>query len=54
LSRVLRKKLAEAESPPSTIEEWQERAVRLDRNQRQSRAEERMLGRNIVCPQGNA
>jgi len=24
--------LAEAESPSSTIEEWQERVVRLDRN----------------------
>jgi len=29
---------------PTTIREWQERAVRLDRNQRQSRAEERILG----------
>jgi len=28
--------------------------VRLDRNQRQSRAEERMLGRNIAHLQGNA
>jgi len=43
----------EAENLSSTIEEWQERAVRLDRNQRQSRAEERMLGRNVACPQGN-
>jgi len=34
LSRVLRRKLAEAEEPPTTIGEWQERAVRLDRNQR--------------------
>jgi len=48
LSRVLRRKLAEAENSPSTIEEWQKRAVRLDRNQRQSRAEERMLGRNVA------
>jgi len=31
---MLRRKLAEAETPPSTIKEWQERAVRLDRNQR--------------------
>jgi len=53
LSRVLRRKLAEAENPSSTIEEWQERVVRLDRNQRQSRAEERILGRNTVHPQGN-
>jgi len=28
--------------------------VRLDRNQRQSRAEERVLGRNAACPGGNA
>ena len=53
LSRVLRRKLAETENPLSTIEEWQERAVRLDRNQRQSRAKERILGRNAVHPQRN-
>ena len=41
LNRTIRRKLAEAEEPPTTIGEWQERAVRLDRNQRQSRAEER-------------
>ena len=54
LDGVLRRKLAEAEEPPTTIGEWQERAVRLDRNQRQSRAEERMLGRNTAYPGGNA
>ena len=54
LSGAIRRKLAEAEEPPSTIGEWQERAVRLDRNQRQSRAEERMLGRNAARPGGNA
>ena len=43
----------EAEELPTTIGEWQERAVRLDRNQRQSRAEERVLGRNAACPGGN-
>ena len=48
LNRPIRRKLAEAEEPPSTIGEWQERAVRLDRNQRQSKAEQRMLGRNAV------
>jgi len=53
LNRTIRRKLAEAEEPPTTIGEWQERAVRLDRNQRQSRAEERMLGRNAVRPGGN-
>jgi len=36
--------LAEAESPLVTIEEWWERSVRLDRNLRQSRAEEKVLG----------
>jgi len=38
LNRGIRKKLVEAESSPSLIKEWQERSVRLDRNQRQSRA----------------
>jgi len=28
-----------------TIDEWWERSVRLDRNLRQSRVEEKMLGR---------
>ena len=50
----MRRKLAEAEEPLTTIGEWQERAVRLDRNQRQSRAEERMLKRNVARPGGNA
>jgi len=53
LNRVIRRKLAEAEEPPTTIGEWQKRAVRLNRNQRQSRAEERMLGRNAAHPGGN-
>ena len=52
-NRAIRRKLAKAKEPLTTIGEWQERAVRLDRNQRQRRAEERMLGRNIVCPGGN-
>jgi len=34
LNRAIRRKLAEAEELPTTIGEWQERAVRLDRNQR--------------------
>jgi len=53
LNRTIRRKLAETEELLTTIGEWQERAVRLDRNQRQSRAEQRMLGRNAVCPGGN-
>jgi len=53
LNGAIRRKLAEAEELPSTIGEWQERAVRLDRNQRQSRAEERILGRNVARPGEN-
>jgi len=53
LNGAIRRKLAEAEELPSTIGEWQEKAVRLDRSQRQSRAEERMLGRNTARPGGN-
>jgi len=54
LNGTIRRKLAKAEKLPSTIGEWQEKAVRLDRNQRQSRVEERMLRRNMACPGGNA
>jgi len=54
LNGSIRRKLTEAEELPTTIGEWQERAVRLNRNQRQSRMEEKMLGRNTVCPGGNA
>ena len=53
LSKVLRRKLAEAENSSSTIEEWQERAIRLDRNQRQSRENKRVLERNAMHPQRN-
>ena len=44
LNGNIRRRLAEAESPSVTIEEWWERSVRLDRNLRQSRAEEKVLG----------
>jgi len=54
LNEAIRRKLAKAEELPTTIGEWQKRAVRLDRNQRQSRAEERVLGKNTACPGGNA
>ena len=53
-NREIRKKLAEAKSSPSTIEEWQKRVVRLDKNQRQSKIEEQILGRNTMYPQGNS
>jgi len=33
LNGAIRRKLVEAEEPPTTIGEWQERVVRLDRNQ---------------------
>ena len=41
--------MAEAESPPTTIKEWWERLVRLDRNLRQSRVEEKVLGEKGVA-----
>jgi len=58
LNRVVRRRLAEAESPPTMIMQWQERAVQLDYNMRWSRAEEKILegrGGNAVYPtMGNA
>ena len=48
LSGNIRRRLAEAEAPPATIKEWWERSVRLDRNLRQSRAEEKVLGNKRV------
>jgi len=45
LNGAIRRRLAEAETPPTTITQWQERAVQLDRNIRQSRVEERVLGK---------
>ena len=53
LNGGIRRKLAKAKSPPITIEEWQERLVWLDRNQRQSRAEEKLLERNAAYPLEN-
>ena len=54
LSGKIRRKLVKAKSPLCTIKEWQKKAVRLDRNQRQSRTEERMLERNTVYLLENA
>jgi len=53
LNGSIRRKLVEAEELPTTIGEWQERVVRLDKNQRQSRMEERILGKNMICPGEN-
>ena len=57
LNRIIKRKLVEAESPPNTITEWQERAVRLDRNMRQSRSEDKVMAgtawpQGVVAPQG--
>jgi len=43
LNGNIRRRLVETEFPPATINEWWERAVRLDRNLRQSKAEEKVL-----------
>ena len=51
LNGTIKRKLAEAESLSSTITEWQERAVKLDRNTRQSRAEDKAMA-GLVRPQG--
>ena len=57
LNGTIKRKLAEAEFPPSTITEWQERVVKLDRNTRQSRAEDRAMAGSVQAqgtstPQG--
>jgi len=44
LSGVVKRRLAEAETSPTTITQWQERAVQLDCNMRQNKAEEKILG----------
>ena len=44
LNGNIRRRLAEAELPPTIIEEWWERSVKLNRNLRQSRVEEKVLG----------
>jgi len=45
----IRRKLMEAENPPTSIENWYRRAIALDRNWRESRREEkRMKGKKEV------
>jgi len=53
LNGTIKRKLAEAESLPSTITEWQERVVKLDRNIRQSRVEDRVMA-GSARPQGTS
>jgi len=53
LNGVVKRRLVEAESPPTTITQWQERVVQLDHNMKQSRAEEKILGErggSAACP----
>jgi len=43
MNRVIRRRLMKAEQQPSSIEQWYDRAVALDRNWRESRREEKRL-----------
>ena len=43
MNRGIRRKLMEAENPPTSIENWSRRATALDRNWRESRKEEERL-----------
>ena len=46
MNRGIRRKLMEAENPPTSIENWYRRATALNRNWRESRREEeRMRGK---------
>jgi len=47
LNGTIKRKLAEVEFPPSTITKWQERVVKLDRNTRQSRAEDKAIAGSV-------
>jgi len=44
----IRRKLMEAENPPTSIENWYRRATALDRNWRESRREEERLRKKEV------
>jgi len=48
MNRGIRKKLMEAENPPTSIENWYRRAMALDRNWRESRREEERLRKKEV------
>jgi len=43
MNRMIRRKLMEAERPPTSIEQWYEYATNLDRYWRESRKEEKIL-----------
>ena len=44
----IRRKLMEAENPPTSIEQWYRRAMALDRNWRESRREKERLKKKEV------
>ena len=44
----IRRKLMESESPPTSIEQWYQRAMALDRNWRESRREKEKLRKREV------
>ena len=48
MNRGIRRKLMEAENPPTSIEQWYRRATALDRNWRESRREEERLKKKEV------
>ena len=48
INRGIRRKLMEAENPPTSIENWYRRATALDRNWRESRREEERLRKKKV------
>jgi len=43
MNKIIRRKLIEAERPPTSIEQWYEHATNLDRHWRESRREEERL-----------
>jgi len=45
MNATIRRRLMEVEHQPSSIEQWQEWAIALDRNWRESRREEERLRR---------
>ena len=48
MNRGIRKKLMELENPPTSIEQWYQRATALDRNWRESRRKEERLRKKEV------
>jgi len=48
MSGGIRRKLMEAENPPTSIEQWYRRAMALDRNWRESRREEERLKKKEI------